>query len=305
MQQSLKRRVTFSCIVCHATRHRNGACMHGDGPRQRAGQGQGAAGHAFAPVCQVGRGGQARKGTKARHIRAPTIGANSRNIRTACAQAVLTVAGPLRLAACPAARPAAVRAGSQGGRKRSMMAPCIPGTCAHAWKAPSSAARAAVCGPEAGAGTADERKSWPSRLAGCRRPSGRCVHVCLCMLRRWTGPGRCLFCRFTALASCPLWLAGSGRALGSSEAEAQRSAEQAPVSSSHDAPARRRKRRPGRAMPPWPYLLLLASCYKGRAHCACHLIFYGSFILFYYARTYTDEQGSLFCETKYPLRANK
>jgi hypothetical protein len=159
--------------------------------------------------------------------------------------------------------------------------------------------------PEAGAGTADERKSWPSRLAGCRRPSGRCVHVCLCMLRRWTGPGRCLFCRFTALASCPLWLAGSGRALGSSEAEAQRSAEQAPVSSSHDAPARRRKRRPGRAMPPWPYLLLLASCYKGRAHCACHLIFYGSFILFYYARTYTDEQGSLFCETKYPLRANK
>jgi hypothetical protein len=51
--------------------HGNGACMHGDGRRQQQ-QRRSEPGLAFAPAFQVGRpGGQARKGTKARHVRGP------------------------------------------------------------------------------------------------------------------------------------------------------------------------------------------------------------------------------------------
>jgi hypothetical protein len=109
------------------------------------------------------------------------------------------------------------------------------------------------------------RKLKAGGLDGCRagRTAGACVVPCPVLLLQIHGSGL-----------CPL--SGSGRALG-----AQRRAEQAAVSSSHDAPAtaRRRNKRPGRAMPSWPYLLV-----RTGPLCLCHLIFYRSFILLFATR---------------------
>lgn len=161
--------------------------------------------------------------------------------------------------------------------------------------------------PEAGAGTADERKSWPGRLvcpgAG-GRAAGACMSACACCA---AGRGRGGVCSADSRLWPPALCGWQALGVHWARARQRRSAAQSRRPSARHMMHLPGGGRGGQAAPcrPWPYLLLLASCYKGRAHCACHLIFYGSFILFYYARTYTDEQGSLFCETKYPLRANK
>ena len=171
MQSLEKTGHVLHCMPCD--KGRNGACMHGETDGRTEASMQRAADqsmqspghfHAFALHCmhasvsQVGRGGTSAEGNKSA---AHTIGADSRNIRTA--------------------------------RRRCARSPLPPApACLHAWKAPSAGAgwpgrrtRRPELLSEANRGTAEqgtnertnerkEIKSWRfGRLPG--RANGRCV----------------------------------------------------------------------------------------------------------------------------------
>lgn len=151
--------------------------------------------------------------------------------------------------ACPAARPAAVRAGREEEIDDGAMHPRHMRSCMESsiigWPGrPGWLARTRRPELEQRTNVKAGRLVWPG--AG-GRAAGACMSAYACCA---AGRGRGGVCSADSRLWPPALCGWQALGVHWARARQRRSAEQAAVSSSHDAPARRRKRRPGRAMPP-------------------------------------------------------